>query len=273
MTGTAHQLRLFTMNISGPSLSRASVILGYLSDLDPDLLVLTETRGTPGTDHLLNSYRRAGYQVIAPVSLASAERGVAVVHRLQPAAQQAPVAVDLAHRLAAVHLGSERQVTLVGTYVPSRDASREKIERKQTFLAQMLGYLRALVRESDVILMGDFNVVDRSHQPRYPSFRAWEYDSFDHIATCELVDAFTELNPGVIAHTWIGRKGDGYRYDYAFVSRRLLGGLQTCDYIDEPRRLRLTDHAGQLLSIKVPGVQVTGTPPPVSHAEVLALAL
>jgi exodeoxyribonuclease III len=138
---------------------------------------------------------------------------------------------------------------LVGVYVPSRDASPEKIERKQAFLAELTRLLQAMTRQSDVIVMGDFNVVGRSHVPRYPAFRSWEYDALARIADSDLVDAFSELHPGVQAYSWIGKTGDGYRYDYVFLSRRLLPRVRRCEYLDEPRTLGLTDHAGMLMTI------------------------
>ena len=54
-------------------------------------------------------------------------------------------------------------------------------------------------------------------------FRSWEYDVLDSFAALGLADVFAELHPGVQAHSWIGRTGNGYRYDYVFVSRALMG--------------------------------------------------
>lgn len=267
------ELRLFTLNVSGPSLTRAARILEFLSALDPDVLVLTETRGAPGTQHLLDSYRFAGYEVSASPTLAGGERGVAIAHRVRPAPQRAGATVTLAHRLLVVRLGLQNPITLVGAYVPSRDASPEKIERKQTFLTQMVALLRTLSPANDLILMGDLNVVSRSHEPRYSSFRAWEYESLSEIAGCGLVDAFAELHPGVQAHSWVGRTGDGYRYDYSFLSGSLAGRLRRCEYLDDTRLLGLSDHAGMLMTIRSPDTHLVDVQRPEVVGEPMVLGL
>lgn len=262
------RLRLFTLNISGPSLSRAGRLLAFLTELDPDVIVLTETRANPGTAHIVASYQRAGYEVASPNAAANGERGVAIIQRVPLV--EAPVrrTADLAHRLLVSRLGLRQPVTLVGAYVPSRDASAAKIERKQTFLAQMCRLLQRMSQDDDVILMGDFNVVGRSHVPRYPSFRSWEYDSLEDIAACGFVDAFAELNPGVQVYSWVGKTGDGYRYDYGFVSRGLLPRLMDCEYIDAPRELGLSDHAGVLMTISAEGERLdVRVPAPETEAQ------
>jgi len=111
--------------------------------------------------------------------------------------------------------------------------------------------LRSIAPEEDVILMGDFNVVGRDHYQGYPTFRSWEYDDF---VSCDLVDAFAELHPGRQVHSWAGRTGSGYRYDYAFVSRSLRPRLLRCEYLQASREQGLTDHAAVLLTIAAGGL-------------------
>ena len=89
--------------------------------------------------------------------------------------------------------------------------------------------------------MGDLNVVGREHLPRYSAFRSWEYDALDHVVDHGLVDVFAELHPGVQAHSWIGRTGNGYRYDYAFVSEDLITAVRDCEYMHEPRERGLSE--------------------------------
>jgi len=139
---------------------------------------------------------------------------------------------------------------LIGAYVPSRDASPERISRKRRFLMEMTRLLKRLARSELVILMGDLNIVSTSHEPRYRFFKSWEYETFEAITRFGLIDAFSELYPGQQAYTWIGRTGDGYRYDYGFLSEALRPRLIDCEYINEPRDLRISDHAGMLLTLR-----------------------
>ncbi len=252
--GGVPPLRLFTLNISGPSTERAARLQQTLDLLDADLLVLTETRDNVGTRQMLDVYRERGYTVVAPTPPTSNERGVAVIHRLAAGIPPPTRSVDLGHRLAVTRIEGDRPFTLVGAYVPSRDASAGKILRKQAFLAQLTSLLQELPADEDVVLLGDFNIVGRSHVPRYPAFRAWEYDALEAIAASGLIDVFALLNPGVQAHSWIGRKGAGYRYDYGFVSECLVDRLVACDYLHEFRLAGLSDHAGVLVAVERSGV-------------------
>ena len=133
--------------------------------------------------------------------------------------------------------------------MPSRDASRAKIARKRRFLKQLVEAVKNSAGSGRVVLIGDLNIVSRGHEPRYSMFRTWEYDALDQLAARGLVDVFTELHPGVQAHRWIGRTGNGYRYDYAFASRDLMGSVRGCDYLHEPRERGLSDHAALLLTL------------------------
>ena len=246
----SRDLRLFTLNISGPSVERAERLAEFMLALDLDVLVLTETRANSGTEYLLGEFADAGYEVQWPLPSSARERGVAVLSRVASRGSiKRSASVDLSHRLVVGDVGGAATVTLLAAYVPSRDASQPKLERKRRFLAQLLEVVEHSARTGRVILMGDLNVVSRAHQPRYPAFRSWEYDALDHVLDHGLIDVFADLHPGVQAHSWIGRTGNGYRYDYAFVSQDLAGAVRECEYLHEPRERGLSDHAALMLTL------------------------
>ena len=243
-------LRLLTINISGPSVERAERLAAFMLPLDVDVAVLTETRANLGTERLLAEFEAAGYGIQAVLPSSKRERGVAVLNRTGSSSGIAsPAQIDLSHRLAIEEIREPGDFRLIAVYVPSRDATSEKIDRKRRFLDQMVDVVQQEAMSGRVVLMGDLNVVGRTHLPRYPAFRAWEYDALDHVVGHGLVDAFTELHPGVQAHSWIGRTGNGYRYDYAFVSGALTRALRGCEYLHEPRLQGLSDHAALLLTL------------------------
>jgi exodeoxyribonuclease-3 len=149
-------------------------------------------------------------------------------------------------------LADEPGVRLVAAYVPSRDASQQKIERKRTFLDQMSSALRGIADAAPAVFMGDLNIIGRTHVPRYSAFKAWEYDALEQITAAGFTDVYAQLNPGVQVHSWVGRTGLGYRYDYAFVSPGLMEAVEGCEYLHEPRERGLTDHAAVLLTLRMP---------------------
>jgi exodeoxyribonuclease III len=156
-------MRFATLNVSGPSAGRAGRLLEFLPSLEADVLVLTETRQNPGTAQLLGSYRDSGYAVVAAQSMDASERGVAVIQRAgRPVPLTREVTAEARHRLVASELCADLAVTVVGAYVPSRDASPAKIARKQRFLAQMTT-LAGRWAHQRLVFLGDLNIVSRQH--------------------------------------------------------------------------------------------------------------
>jgi len=248
-------LRLATLNISGPSVARAQQLALFLAELDADVVVLTETRDNEGTRTLLNWCRSEGYLVTGALPASSRERGVAVARRVGSASAPVAVEIDLPHRLVIDDLGEDLSLTLVAAYVPSRDASAPKVERKRRFLRQMARTLQGFAADQRVVLMGDLNVISRSHLPKYSAFKAWEYDALEQIADAGFTDVYADLNPEVQVYSWIGRTGLGYRYDYAFVSPGLMDVVESCEYIQEPRKRGITDHAAVVLTMRSPAIE------------------
>lgn len=245
---TSSEFELFTLNIGGPSLARASRLAHYLRAQDYDVIALTETRPTPGTTALADELRESGYKVLLPWPPSHGERGVALLSRSEMSVSCNTV--DWGHRLVVETLILPLPVSVIAAYVPSRDASPQKIARKQSFLAKLVEVLSEPRFQEQTIVMGDFNVVGRDHTPRYSAFRAWEYGALERIAELGFVDVFASLHPGIQAHSWIGRSGDGYRYDYVFTTPDLAGSALGCEYVHEVREEHLSDHAGVLLRLE-----------------------
>jgi exodeoxyribonuclease-3 len=135
--------------------------------------------------------------------------------------------------------------------VPSRDATEAKVERKRRFLERCLGAFAAAAGGAGIVLLGDLNIVEPDHRPRYPFFHPFEYAFYRRLEDLGLVDAFRHLHAGQVEHSWVGRTGDGYRYDHAFISKGLLDALDGCAYLHEPRSIRLSDHSALTLRVRV----------------------
>jgi exodeoxyribonuclease-3 len=59
-------LSLITVNVGAPSLDRAGRQLRWLADRPEDVLVLTETKATEGSQFLAEAFTAAGYAVTFP---------------------------------------------------------------------------------------------------------------------------------------------------------------------------------------------------------------
>ena len=249
-------LGLLTFNIGNPSPERAERQLAWLAMRGEDVLVLTETRASRGCQLLADRFAAAGYTVVFPRP-EQGEYGTMIVARIASHPGTWASKLDyLQARAASITLPIGDGVEIVGLYVPSRDASEAKVERKRRFLECCLGAFQAGAPQpdphgADVVLLGDLNMVEPDHQPRYPFFHPFEYAFYRRLEDLGLVDAFRYLHPSRVEHSWVGRTGDGYRYDHAFVSKALLDALDGCAYVHEPRSLRLSDHSALTLRLRV----------------------
>jgi exodeoxyribonuclease-3 len=248
-------LGLLTFNIGNPSPERAERQLGWLANRDEDVLVLTETRASRGCQLLADRFATAGYTVVFPQP-EHGEYGTMIVARTTSHPGTWANKLDyLPARAASITLPIGGGVEVVGLYVPSRDASEAKVQRKRRFLECCLGALtssaQAHPRRDNVVLLGDLNIIEPDHQPRYRFFHPFEYAFYRRLVDLGLVDAFRHLHPDLVEHSWVGRTGDGYRYDHAFCSKALLDALDGCAYLHEPRSLRLSDHSALTLRLRV----------------------
>jgi exonuclease III len=140
--------------------------------------------------------------------------------------------------------------------VPSSDRAPDKVTRKREFIASLLdavGRLPPTVRGS-LILGGDYNVITRDHQPPYRGFLPFEYAMLDALQTHGLVDVHKHRSPGSQPHSWIGRTGNSYRFDYFHVGHTLAGRITDCAYLHQPREQKPTDHAAVTLTLDLPAV-------------------
>jgi exodeoxyribonuclease-3 len=168
-------------------------------------------------------------------------------------ARPTPLASSLGYlrpRAASARIGSGPEV--LGLYVPSRGFDRgERAMRKRRFLETVDAALGASEagQAGGRIVCGDLNVLEPEHTPRYRHVEDWECGFYSGLGRHGLVDAYRRLHPDDVEHSWLGRSGDGYRYDHCFVSRDLLPSLRSCFYDHEPRELGLSDHSAMVLQL------------------------
>ncbi|WP_433294452.1 endonuclease/exonuclease/phosphatase family protein [Actinoplanes sp. CA-030573] len=256
-------LSLLTLNLQAAALPRAERILGWLAQRDDHAIVLTETSNGPGTAHLLERFQDAGMLVDHRRSL-DGDRGCALISRIQGRLRSDLIeGISLPGRAVAVTLDSEPAVTLLGIYVPSSDRAPAKVAKKKTFLASTLDAIAAISNDErrQLVVTGDYNVISRRHEPRYSAFQPFEYDFLDHLADLGLADVHEHLRPGVQVHSWYGRGGNGYRFDYFHTGADLTTAATSCVHLPEVRTGGLSDHDAVALTV------TATTPGPLAGAD------
>ncbi len=241
------RLGILTLNLANPSASRASRLLEWLSARQEQILVLSETGTGTGTRALLKRLAGAGWDVRTSEP-PEGERGVAIATSLHAA----PRCVDVVEYLPwrAEQLAIEG-LEVIGLYVPSRDESPEKVRRKRRFCEAVSAYLKAR-QPGPAVLIGDLNVIESTHRPHYGVFRDWEYRFYDELSVRGYLDAYRQLHPEGMDHSWIDYEGRGYRFDHVFLSVELADRIEDCRYDHAPREAELSDHAALVLHLDWP---------------------
>lgn len=244
---------LFCWNIANPSIERAGRQAEWLRKRPEDILVLTEAKRSEGCKLLERYFQAYGYNVVFPKP-EEKEFGVIIIGKHPLTQNNFSSYVDyLQARVASVKLnllGGELEI--IGVYTPSRDSSSEKTDKKKRFLRSLINALETAPRFSKRIFCGDLNVLEPNHVPHYPFFEEWEYDFYRNLTKYQLRDAFRYLGPLVQEYSWVGRTGDGYRYDHCFVSESLLPFVEKCYYFHKPREIKLSDHSALICEFKFP---------------------
>jgi exodeoxyribonuclease-3 len=249
-TGVAASV--LTFNISVAAEPRAERILRWLRRRGDEVIVLSETSAGTGTELIRAGLEADGYSTFGSVE--GRERGVMIASRLPLARPLEVRSVSVPARAHGVILDTSPQLAILGIYVPSRDRSPEKVARKERFMRSLLGALEALPRKTReaLLLLGDYNAVARDHVPALPGFFPYEYEFHERLHELKLAPAH-ELRPHGARHphSWIGRTGLGYLYDYAHLGEEVGERLVSCRYLHSPRTQRLSDHAALAVRIEL----------------------
>ncbi|MCP2343556.1 endonuclease/exonuclease/phosphatase family protein [Actinomadura rupiterrae] len=261
-------LQVLTVNLGAAARPRAEALLQWLAGRPEEVFVLTETSAGPGTTYLLDQFRAAGYAVVK--SPDERDRGAAVVSRVKIAENGTPrvPGISIPGRVAVCLLDTDPPVFVVAVYVPSRDRTENRTARKQQFITSFLATLGALPAEvaAHTLVGGDYNVIGRDHQPRHRGFLQFEYNLLETLEAAGYTDTHTHLHPGAQPHSWIGRTGDGYRYDYLHAGAALAERIRGCEYLHQIRLDQLTDHAALTLSLDVTPTLLSTSDPATSGA-------
>lgn len=243
-------LSVFCWNIGNPSVIRASQQAEWLRKRPEHILVLTETKRSEGCVFLEKYFQAYGFNVYFPKPEGK-EYGAMVVSKLFLKPSELGNQMKyLKSRVASVKVSvANMEIEIIGVYVPSRDSSDEKISKKKLFLEDLGMILKSNSNSGLRIFCGDLNILEPNHIPRYSFFKDWEYKFYSDLNEYDLKDAFRIVNPEVKEYSWVGRTGDGYRYDHCFISPKLIPFLQESYYLHEPREIRLSDHSALISTI------------------------
>jgi exonuclease III len=244
-------VKIVNWNVQSASAARAETQVQWLNSIAADVVVLTEV--PKGGDHHYALLCEAGFDVLSPAPCLDSRVIIAVrVGRVQRVSERS--VTDLPHRAleCAISCGALK-FAMLGVYVPSRGPAHQRNVRKRSFQNDLETALRQRMiddPEVDLLILGDLNVVEPDHQPEHKVFGQWEYDFYRSFDRAGLVDVYRLHNSEQMEHSWIGRSGNGYRFDHAFASENVARSITRCFYDHSPRLMNLSDHSAMILEVR-----------------------
>ena len=232
-------------NVRNPSVTRAIRQVKWIRSVAPDVIVLTEIKRSKGTGYISDRLQALNYHV--RYKEPDENRYGSMLASKYPI----PIHEDsedehFGPRVVSATLNIHSQIVdVIGVYVHIR-----RDEEKRRFLDNLLEHIEGHPA-GRMVFCGDFNILEPDHIPHYPKFEEWEYEFYKRLGQIGLRDAFRLLNHDKTVYSWVGNRGEGYRYDHIFISVDLLPRIVNCRYLHDPREDGLSDHSGMIAEFKL----------------------
>lgn len=231
-------MRYVAWNIRAGGGVRIPAIGAALAPLDADLLILTEYRDGPSTLPLHAELERLGYRHITRQLPPRGRNGVLIAARRR-FADIGPVSASVAEpwRMIEARIGHK---TIYGVYMPNL---RVKIPYWQELIRTL-----SQRRDEAVLAVGDFNTC----RPYLDEAGATDVTShfMDEVQTVGFRDLWRDRNPDGREFSWYSHRGNGFRVDHAFASRRMETRIQDVRYDHGPRTAGVSDHSMLVLDLR-----------------------
>ncbi len=226
--------KIISYNVNGLRAALKKNFVQWLSEENPDILLLQETKATPEQLNLAD-FHKLGYHTY----LHSAEKlgysGVAIFSKQVPDKVVEGCGNSRYDREGRVLRADFGDLTVVSSYIPSGTTGGERQSFKMEFLSEFYQYTTNLLSERKrTIISGDYNICHKAidiHNPvankNSSGFLPEERDWLTNFIDLGMLDSFRyfHADPGMYTW-WTDRSGArarnlGWRIDYHMVSKML----------------------------------------------------
>ena len=248
-------LRIVYWNIRAGGGRRAEAIGDQLCAWQPDVLGLSEFRGTPASRSLALRLAENGWphQIRTTAPDAPARNALLLASRWPLRRRRIAGMPVLRDRWLLARVAAPRPFTMGVMHAPNYTSP----ELKYPMLEAILD-ITGRWRFGPAVIGGDTNSGLRhldEETPLGPQFYR-EYDFIEGMGARGWADAFRHLHGGRREYTWYSHKNNGFRLDHVFLSPHLTPHLTASrhDWGTNPaepgRREGLSDHAAVVLDLE-----------------------
>ncbi len=233
-------MRFISWNVNGVRAALKKGADEFFQTCDADVICLQETKAQqeqvdfelPGYDQFWNSAEKKGYS------------GTAIFTRANPINVQNDLGKDEHDREGRVITAEFPDFFLITVYTPNSKRGLLRLDYRQEWDRDFLGFVKELEKQKPVIFCGDLNVAHKEIDLANPKtnrrnagFTDEERTGFDNIVEAGFVDTFREFVQDGGHYTWWSNfsnaraRNVGWRIDYFCISESLRPNLKNANIL------------------------------------------
>lgn len=242
-------MRIVSWNIQHGGGTRAADIIAQIKRWQPDVVALSEFRGTAPSTQIRNALcdMNLAFQVSTVNDALSTTNGLLFASRFGFATQRGSGLLQESRRWLQINLKTPAALTLIALHVPNRDTGR-----KYDFHAEVVNALRPL-SGCDALAFGDTNTGAAGIDEARKFFNKKETGWFARLQEVGWIDVWRKRNPDRREYTWYGPKGTGFRLDQVFAptafESRIRNTVHDWRQAEDSRRGPESDHAAIIIDV------------------------
>jgi len=252
-------MRLVSWNVNGIRAVMKKNFPESLKSMETDVLCLQETRAQD--DQVLSALEDIdGYRIYSNSAVKKGYAGTAILSKVEPMSIRFDLGIEDHDREGRVIALEFERFFLVTVYTPNSGSELKRLEYRQRWDADFLGYLKKLEKEKPLIVCGDFNVAHKDIDLARPKanynksagYMQAEIDGMDNIVAANFIDTFRHQHPDEVKYSWWSfragarKRNVGWRLDYFLVSPGLMDNIEQADILTE---IMGSDHCPVLLDL------------------------
>ncbi|MBP3942498.1 exodeoxyribonuclease III [Sphingobacteriaceae bacterium WQ 2009] len=240
-------MKIVTYNVNGLRAAIKKDWLGWLKEVDADVICLQEIKATPDQILEIPLLEAMGYEHYWYPAQKKGYSGTAIFTRISPT----HVAYGCGHEdydfEGRIIRADFEDLSVISTYFPSGTTGDVRQDFKYRYLADFQDYSdKLLLEKPNLVVCGDYNICHRAidiHNPKsnantsgfLPKEREW----MENFINSGYVDSFRHMNPEPHNYTWWSyragsrAKNLGWRIDYNMVSKPLESRIKQAQILNQ----------------------------------------
>ncbi len=224
-------MKLISWNVNGLRAVLRKNFLDFLSEEDPDILCLQETRLGDGD---IEQLWPVSYTTYWSHATKRGYAGTAIFTKVRPKKIKTGIGIPSHDGEGRVLTAEFDDFFVVNVYVPNSQRDLGRLDYRQEWDRDFLRYLKKLERRKPVVFCGDLNVAHTELDLANPKanvrshgFTVEERAGFSAFVRRGFLDAFREFEKGGGHYTWwsqrpgVRARNIGWRLDYFLISAAL----------------------------------------------------